>query len=720
MIPATAAEVPAPRIRSIRVTGSLVLIALAILIALDPSWNQRLPAAGFDAYQLITPRQVETLPVTVVEIDDKSLSALGRWPWPRTLLAQLIDDINRNGPAVIGIDIFMPEADPLSPDRLVGRSKGEPPRRYEELAALPSNDKILAQSLAATRSVLAIVGTPNATGMPLRVAPFVIQQARAAAGSPVVALPTVKRFAGALTSVDELNRAASGGGLISVDSAGGAIRRIPLVANIDGTLVPAFAVEMLRVAMGAPSWRLVVSGSSVNGIAVGKAFIPTEGDGGVRIYYSPRNAGRFVSAVDVLQGNVDPARIRGQLVLVGVTGIGLGDYHYTPLAEAMPGSEIHAQLLENMLDRTLLIRPTWAPALEATLFLLLGALLVWATPTWKSGHAALLAAGCLAAPVAVGYGAFRSFRLVLDAATPGVALLLLFGILLLLTLAEATRQKKTLERAMHAERERSARMVGELEAARRVQVAFLPDVDQFRNDPRIDLAAAMMPAREVGGDLYDFFRLDDRRLFFLVGDVAGKGLSASIFMAVSKALYKSATLRAAAADLGALMSEANAEVSRDNPQMLFVTAFAGVLDLDTGDLTYCNAGHENPFLVAPTDASVRRLEDGGGPPLCAVEAFAYRGVQDRMRPGELLCVISDGVTEAQSLAGDLYGSGRVRDTLRGVLRGSVTTASAFVDALCGDVESFAAGVEPADDLTVLVLRWLGPGASAPIGGPAGA
>ena len=120
----------------------------------------------------------------------------------------------------------------------------------------------------------------------------------------------------------------------------------------------------------------------------------------------------------------------------------------------------------------------------------------------------------------------------------------------------------------------------------------------------------MVPARETGGDLYDYFLLDARRLFFLVGDVAGKGLSASIFMAVSKALYKSATLRAQDPDIGSLMTAANAEVSRDNPQMLFVTVFAGILDLESGELEYCNAGHENPFLVDPSTSAVRRIDDG--------------------------------------------------------------------------------------------------------------
>jgi serine phosphatase RsbU (regulator of sigma subunit) len=325
----------------------------------------------------------------------------------------------------------------------------------------------------------------------------------------------------------------------------------------------------------------------------------------------------------------------------------------------------------------------------------------------------------VAAPVALGYLAFRSQRLLLDAATPAIGLVLLFGVLLVLTLAEATRQKRTLARLMQEQRERSARIAGELEAARRIQTATLPDAGLLRGDPRIDLAASMVPATEVGGDLYDFFRLDERRLFFLVGDVAGKGVSASIFMAVSKALCKSAALRAPETDIGALMAEANAEVSRDNPEMFFVTAFAGILDLDSGVLVHCNAGHENPYVVHPTDAAVRRIEDGGGPPLCAVDAFAYRGGSYRMRPGELLCLVSDGVTEAQGPTGELYGSPRVLDVLRQRRNGEVS-ASAVVDALRAAVESFAAGSEPVDDVTVLALRWQGPQANERTPGRSGA
>jgi serine phosphatase RsbU (regulator of sigma subunit) len=203
--------------------------------------------------------------------------------------------------------------------------------------------------------------------------------------------------------------------------------------------------------------------------------------------------------------------------------------------------------------------------------------------------------------------------------------------------------------------------------------------------------------------------LDERRLFFLVGDVAGKGLSASIFMAVSKALCKSAMLRTPHAGIGEIMAAANAEVSRDNPQMLFVTLFAGILDLDSGELEYCNAGHENPYLLDPADTATRRITDGDGPPLCAVDEFDFRGGRRRLSPGTWLCLMTDGVTEAQSPCAELYGPARVQAVLRGA-RDGAAGARGFVDALHADVQAFAAGAEAADDLTSLVLRWRGPGA----------
>jgi adenylate cyclase len=700
------------RVGRVRLVAVPVLVVLAALIASGFPSESRLQLAWFDEYQILFPRHIISTPATIVEIDRKSLKAKGQWPWPRQELAKLINNINRYGPAAIGIDILMPEPDEWSLERFLARSGNKDPALTGELATLASNDTVLAQALATAPTVLIVAGSSESTVGILRTAP--VAQVQALGDAAAQPKPKVPKYKGVVTSLEELDGAATGHGLVSIDPASGVVRRVPLIASIDGTLVPALAIEMVRVAKRVSAPRLFLAGPSVLGIGVGDFRTQTEEDGAARVYYSPSYLHRVISAVDVLDGNVDPERFAQKLVLVGVTGVGLADDKSTPLGPK-PGVEIHAQLLENLFDQTLLRRPAWAPRVEALVFLLLGALLVYVTPRWSARAAALVGFGSLALMVASGFLAFRLQRLLFDAATPGVCLTFLFGVLLVRTLTEATRQRKTLERLVQEQRERNARIAGELDAAKRVQIATLPRADLLGDDPRIDLAAVMIPAREVGGDLYDFFRLDDHQLFLLVGDVAGKGLSASIFMAVSKALYKSTMLRAAGADIGNLMSAANTEVSRDNPEMLFVTVFAGVLDLETGELVYCNAGHENPYLAHASESTVSRIEDGGGPPLCTVDEYDYRGADLRLRPGELLCLISDGVTEARSPSGELYGGERVRSLLEGRAKGGAH-AAAVVEELTSDLEAFTVGGEPADDVTVLVLRWNGPratGSAAP-------
>src|SRR6185437_5855600 len=362
----------------------------------------------------------------------------------------------------------------------------------------------------------------------------------------------------------------------------------------------------------------------------------------------------------------------------------LGDYAWTPVAK-MPGVEVHAQLLENMSESAFLVRPRWAPFAEAGALLLFGALLTGLTPRWSVRYTAMFAIACVALLLASAYAIFRMDRLLFDAATPAVAFWLLFGMLVSLELADATRHRKALQRVLQREREEAARVAGELQAARRIQLDTLPRAEGVR-DPRVELAASMEPAQEVGGDLYDFYPLDEHRLFVMLGDVSGKGLSASIFMAVSKALCKSTMLRAGGGDLGALLSQANAEVERDNPGAFFVTVFAGVLDLRRGTLDYCNAGQENPWRRRAADGTVKRLAEGGGPPLCVVDDFTYRAVREQLAPGDVVCVVSDGVTEANDAAGTLYGAARVEVALA-----PVTSARAAVDAIRDDVNRFAAG-----------------------------
>lgn len=202
--------------------------------------------------------------------------------------------------------------------------------------------------------------------------------------------------------------------------------------------------------------------------------------------------------------------------------------------------------------------------------------------------------------------------ILLDAATPALDLAGPYTVMLAVTLTETESQRRALRRQVEQQREAAARLAGELEAARRIQLGTLPrPAAAFPGETRFDLYAMLEPARQVGGDLYDFF---------MIGDVSGKGLPGSLFMAISKALYKSTALRRHG-QIADMMREADAEISRDNAEGLFVTVLAGILDARTGELEYCSAGHEPPLLLPRAGRPLRRLGEGGGPPLGAVDGF---------------------------------------------------------------------------------------------------
>lgn len=696
MTPAAAAVTPAPRFAHVRAVAGALLVALAAALASDAGRFAPLREAWFDALQRASPRPVDELPAVIVAIDDRSLAALGRWPWPRSRLAELIRKVAAQGAGAVGIDIVLPEPDALSPERILHDVPDDALRA--RLGAVPTNDAVLAAALHDAPTVLAMVGTFDQTKEPLRAAPTLVSDSANDTASAAAAKTHLLSYPAALSSLSLLTRAAHGWGIVSAEDVRGVVRRVPLIANIHGTLVPGFGVELWRVAARQRAVRLVTHAGYARSVRVGGDAFPADGEGMARPWFSRHAPGRFVSAVDVLDGKVDPRALQSTFVLIGVTGLALGDYVWTPV-DKMPGVEVHAQLLENMHLRTFLSRPDGASFAEAAALLLAGGLLVVAVPAWRLRNAVSLAVVAAAALLALSWLAFDARRLLFDAATPLAALALFFATLLGLQVAETTRHRKALQRVLQSERETAARVAGELQAARRIQLDSLPRTDVIA-DARVEIAASMEPALEVGGDLYDFYLLDRDRLFFMVGDVAGKGLSASIFMAVSKALCKSTMLRAADVDVGAWLTQANREVARDNPAALFVTVFAGVLDLASGELAYCNAGHENPWWRRAGEGDVVRLAAGGGPPLCVVDDFAYDAARVTLAPGDVVCVLSDGVTEAASAAHALYGAGRVEQALA-----KVASAAGAVHALRDDVKRFARDVDQSDDITVLALRW---------------
>jgi serine phosphatase RsbU (regulator of sigma subunit) len=678
-------------------------LALLALLLVPILW-QDMPVVGatrlawLDGYQELSPRERRSAPAVIVAIDEASLDRFGQWPWPRTLIAQLIDKLGAARPAAIGVDILFAEPDRLSPEWLAKSVARADPQLAARLAQLPRHDALLAASIKAAPVVLGIAGLE--TGKPSEAAPLTpsLQRGSGARGA-------LRQYASTLRSLPEIDSAARGHGLLSADTEGGVVRRVPIVALVGAIPVLPLGLETLRLASGEPLFFVQGGAAGVEAVGIGDLTVPTQADGRLWVHYTPHDSSRFVSAADVLSGKADPAQLEGKLVLVGVTGLGLIDYQSTPLGGRMPGIEIHAQVLENVFEGALLMRPRWATWAEGLGLLIIGLVVVCSVPRLSPRRSAVLLLLLLVVLGAAGFGAYRAAGLLLDASVPGAAVAFLFAAMLVETLAEANAQKRLLQERLQRERESAARLAGELDAARRIQVGSLPRPESaFPSEHRFEISAAMEPAREVGGDLYDFFMLDAEHLFFLVGDVSGKGLPASIFMAVSKALCKSTALRRGGR-VDELLREANAEIARENPEFLFVTVFAGVLDVRSGRLEYCSAGHEPPFVLN-SDGEIARLAEGGGPPLCVLEGFSYVAAQHQMSRRGILCVVSDGVTEAMNPTGELYGAGRLREALERAR--NVENPAELVNSIRSDIAQFVDGAEPADDLTLLVLRWNGP------------
>lgn len=242
------------------------------------------------------------------------------------------------------------------------------------------------------------------------------------------------------------------------------------------------------------------------------------------------------------------------------------------------------------------------------------------------------------------------------------------------------------------------RMDAELTTARLLQHALLPREQPDHEDVGADLAATLNSARGVGGDLFNYLRLDEDRLFFVIGDVSDKGVPAALFMTRANALIKGAAGRGETPE--AVLDVVNRSLSEENELCMFVTLLAGLLDLRTGRLRLASAGHDAPLKVS-AGGEVDWVPLDNGPPVGLDEDAIFTGHDLQLDEGDTLFTYTDGVTEARNPDGVMFGEER----LEAVLRGSASRdAAALLSAVHEAVEHFAAGAEPADDLTLLVVR----------------
>ena len=248
-------------------------------------------------------------------------------------------------------------------------------------------------------------------------------------------------------------------------------------------------------------------------------------------------------------------------------------------------------------------------------------------------------------------------------------------------------------------REELRHMQQELNVASEVQQSIIPkNFNIFPDQSRFEICARMIPANEVGGDFYDFFMLDDKRLGFVIGDVSGKGMPAALFMAISRTLLKALAFKNESTSQ--CLKEVNYLLSQDNPKSMFVTMFYGVLNVKTGELEYSNGGHTPPSIISES-TGLTVLNHSGDCALGVEEDFVYQSNKVLLKPGDSLILYTDGIPEAINDKDEEFSDNRLKTFLKTC---TSKTSAQVIQNLINEVELFTSGVPQSDDITAMVLK----------------
>jgi adenylate cyclase len=422
----------------------LLLFALVPLRLADPRPLQELRARTFDFFQVLRPRPQEIRPVVIVDIDEASLKTIGQWPWPRTTIADLVTQITQLGAVVIGFDIIFPEPDRMSPAIAEQSFRGIDAETRAKLDRLPSNDDALAEAIRHSRVVVGQAGA--ATAEAKTAADAALQTGFAVRGPD--ARPYLVTFAGLLRNVPVIEQAAAGRGLFSINpESDGIIRRVPVIMTAQGSLVPSLSMEMLRVVTGSSAILVRVDQAGVQAVAVPGLEVPTDRNGQFWVHFNRHDPERYVSAKDVLQGNVPPDRLAGKLVLVGTSAIGLLDLKTTPLDAAIPGVEVHAQILESVLSKSSLVNPNYAIGAELALAVLFGLAIIIAAPMLPASIVIVLGGCLIAGLIGLSLYLFVEHNLLIDFTYPLMSSWLIYLVLTFVNYFREQKQRRQIRSA---------------------------------------------------------------------------------------------------------------------------------------------------------------------------------------------------------------------------------------------------------------------------------
>ncbi len=625
----------------------LILVLLISLKIINPSFIQSISYLSFDLYQKVFAEKKDS-DVVIIDIDEKSLGKFGQFPWNRNVFAKILNQLQTSNPKAIGFDIFFTEKDKQSPDEII-KSYDLIPSDVSELQKLKGPDDIFSEKLKETKSIIAVLGSnvPSHSNYDRKAKARFLSKG----GEP-------KKFTYAypysIGSLEKLEKNVKGLGSISfLDQLDGIIRSLPLIVQFNKKIYPTMGLEMVRVGSNQKNIYIELNEVGINRISARPYKISSDPNGIIWIKYKRPDQKQYISASDVYEGKFQSEFFKDKYVLIGASAQGLFDLVKIPLGVTVPGVEVHANVIENILDQSYLIRNPNTYIFELLFSIIVALLTFILSQKIKPKYSLSIFFGNILAIIIIGFSIYKFRSELVDFSYPIFIVTLTFLTGLYFRFIEENR-------IALANLQKEAKLLKERELAAGVQKSLFPDISKFENF----IFAKNVPARDVSGDYFDVVRSTPEEYFFTLADVSGKGVKAGMYMAKASSIFR--TLTNLKFPLEKVVFGVNNELVEAKFKGMFVTAVFGKLNIKTGELVFINAGHES-ILTFDQNKNYEYIKSEM-PPIGIVKYFTESMVKSNTinLKDKTFVVYTDGVTEGYLKNGEELGAEGVQKIIDGM------------------------------------------------------
>jgi len=654
---------------------------LIVLKFINPSFIKSISFISFDLYQKVFPLEKRETDVIIIDIDEKSLGKFGQFPWSRSVFAKIIENVKVSEPKAIGFDIFFSEKDKQSPEEII-KAYNLIPTDVSELQNIKGHDEIFREQLEKSKSVIAVLGSSvpsHGTHDRSAKARFLSK-----GGDP-------KKFTYAypysIGSLEKLEKSSKGLGSISfLDQTDGIIRSLPLLVRFENKLYPTMGLEMIRVGSNQKNIYIEMNEIGINRISSRPHKIYSDPNGIIWIRYKKSLKSQYISASSVFDGKFDSARFKNKYVLIGASAQGLFDLVKTPLGVTIPGVEVHGNVIENILDQSYLVRNPNTYLFELLFSILVAVITFFLSQKIKPKYSLSIFFGSLVTVIIIGFSVFLFRSELVDISYPIFMLTITFLTGLYFRFVEENR-------IALANLQKEAKLLKERELAGGVQKSLFPDITRFENF----IYAKNVPARDVSGDYYDVVKVGKSEYFFTLADVSGKGIKAGMYMAKASSIFR--TLSNLSYPLEKVVFGVNNELVEAKFKGMFVTAVFGKINIETGEVSFVNAGHES-IMVFDTNKNFEFIKSEM-PPIGIIKYFTESMVKSKTinLKDKTFVVYTDGVTEGYLKDGQELGADGVQKIVTNL---DIVTPKNLVDSIAKELDWGAEKLR--DDITCLAIN----------------